>query len=267
MKKALMYLLLALGIVIAVAFVSGAVMGFAAGFIDGYNDAAPGTTKTTNLVVVTAVFLILSVSIVINWVFLGFRFASYTPGRMPKEAAPRVLLLLLLAMGGLALVYSLMYNPLLPYDGTLTTESDESIRSVYLWIKAHPLFSLPLLVLVEATADLVIYGAVLREILEWKHKPEIIIPVFATVMALFTGFSGMVILIMPSMMVALVEAWTYECTRSVLPVIVADLFFWIVMLCLLGVAIPSWCLLVAFVIIIPSAAFLVKAMDPFKPID
>lgn len=262
-----MYLLLALGIVIAVAFVSGAVMGFAAGFIDGFNDAEPGTTKTTSLVVSTAVFLVLSVCIVLNWVFLGFRFASYTPGRMPKEAAWRVLSLLLLAMTGLALLYSLMYNPLLPYDGTLTTESDESIRSVYLWIKEHPLFSLPLLVLVEAAADLVIYGAVLREILEWKHKPEIIIPVFAAVMALFTGLSGMVILIIPSMMVSLVEAWTYECTRSILPVIIADIFFWIVMLCLLGVAIPSWCFLLAVVIIVPSAYFLVKSMDPFKPID
>ena len=267
MKKALMYLLLALGIVIAVAFVSGAVMGFAAGFIDGYNEANPGTTKTANLVVITAVFLILSVSIVINWVFLGFRFASYTPGRMPKEAAWRVFSLLLLAMGGLALLYSLMYNPLQPYDGTLTTESDESVRSVYLWIKEHPLFSLPLLVLIEATDDLVIYGAVLREILEWKHKPEIIIPIFAAVMAIFTSFSGMVILMLPSMMAALIEAWIYECTRSVLPVIVADSFFWIVMLCLLGVVIPSWCFLVAVAIILPSAYFLIKSMDPFKPID
>ena len=37
MRKAMMYLLLALGICLVVAFAGGALIGFAAGFIDGFN--------------------------------------------------------------------------------------------------------------------------------------------------------------------------------------------------------------------------------------
>ena len=187
MKKAMMYLLLALGIIIAVVFVSGAVMGFAAGFIDGYNEAHPDTTQASSLIVCSGVVFALLACAILNWVFLHFRFASYTGGRMPKEASWRVLPLLMLVMGGMALVYSIMYNPLIPYDGTLNTESDQNVRDYYLMIKNNPLFSLPMLVLVEGTADLILFGAVLREILEWKHKPEIIIPVFAGLMGLFSG--------------------------------------------------------------------------------
>ena len=186
---------------------------------------------------------------------------------MPKEARWRVLLLLMLCMGGVALLYGTMYNPLLPYDGTLTTESDEAVRGYYLWMKENPLLSLPLLVLLEGTADLIIFGAVLREILEWKHKPEIVIPIFAAVFGIFTGISSMVMLMIPSMMAALVEAWTYECTRSVIPVIIGDAFFWIVLLCLFGIALPWWCFLLAVAVILPSGYFLMKVMDPFKPID
>lgn len=267
MKKAIMYLLLALGIIVAVVFVNGALMGFVAGFIDGYNESKPGTIQTSSLVVCTAVVLVLTACAVLNGVFLRFRFASYSGGRMPKEVRWRVYPLLMLVMGGLATIYAIMYNPLLPYDGTMTTESDEAVRTYYRWIKENPLFSLPLLVLVEATADLVIFGAVLREILEWKHKPEIIIPIFAAVFGILSGFSNMAMLIIPSMMIALVEAWTYECTRSVIPVIIADTFFWLVMICLLGVSLSGWFYLLAAVIIVPSVFFLMKAMDSFKPID
>lgn len=267
MKKALMYLFLALGIIVAVVLVCGAVMGFVAGFIDGYNESNPGTTQTSSLVVTSATVFILIACAVLNWVFLHFRFATYAGGRMPKEARWRVLPLLMLCMGGVALLYGTMYNPLLPYDGTLTTESDEAVRSYYLWMKENPLLSLPLLVLLEGTADLIIFGAVLRELLEWKHKPEIIIPIFAAVFGIFTGISSMVMLMIPSMMAALVESWTYECTRSVVPVIIGDTFFWIVLLCLFGVALPWWCFLLATAIILPSGYFLMKSMDSFKPID
>ena len=49
MKKALMYLLLASGIFIAVILVYGALMGFVAGFIDGYNGAEPGANIPRNV--------------------------------------------------------------------------------------------------------------------------------------------------------------------------------------------------------------------------
>lgn len=267
MKKAIMYLLLALGIIVAVVFVSGAVMGFAAGFVDGYNSAETGTTKASSLFVSSSVLLILVACTVLNWVFLSFRFASYTGGRMPKEARWRVYPLLLLAMGGLAMLCAVLYDPLLPYDGTMMTESDETVRNYYHWIKENPLFSLPLMVLLEATVDLILFGAVLREVLEWKHKPEIIIPIFSLVMAAVTGFSGSFMLMIPSLLVAQVEAWTYECTRSVIPVVIGDAFFWVVSICLFGVPLSGWFYLLAAVIIIPSVFFLMKSMDSFKPID
>ena len=262
-----MYLLLALGITLGVLFVGGALLGFVAGFIDGYNEAEPGTTSPMGLVSYGGIAMVLVLCGVLNWVFLHFRFASFGGNRMPREASGRVYPLLMLAMGGLALVYILMYNPLLPYDGTLLTEDNEAIRHYYQLIKQYPLVSLPLMILIEGTADLVLFSAVLREVLEWKHKPEVVIPIFAAVMGLFTGFSSMTMLMVPSMMVALVEAWTYECTRSVVPVIIADVFFWVVFICLLGVAVPAWCYFLAVAIIVPSSYFLVKSMAPFKPID
>lgn len=267
MRKAIMYMLLALGIVLGVMFVGGALAGFAAGFIDGWNDAAPGSVGAQQAMACMMAAMAVLVCGLLQWVFLRWGFASYDSGRVPSGLRTRVLTLLLIVMGGMAFVYALVYNPLAEPDGTVFTESDPSTRDVYLWIKTHPLLSLPFIILVEATAALVLYGGVLREILAWKHRPHIVIPLFAAAFSAFTFLSGNVALGLPSMMVALVEAWTYETTRSVIPVIIGDAFFWVVLILMLGQPLPWWGVFIAAAVIVPAAYKLGEVMDTFKPID
>ena len=66
MKKAMMYLLLALGITLGVVFVGGATAGFVAGFIDGLNGDKVGTTSSmTYMVGVGSVFIIVLCGILV----------------------------------------------------------------------------------------------------------------------------------------------------------------------------------------------------------
>lgn len=259
MKKALMYLLLALGITLGVVFVGGAVISFCAGFIDGYNESSPGSTDSRTMILSSGMILVLLTCVILNVVFLRLRYASYAVGSVPKEKRWQVIVWLMLAMVGLTLVYCMMYNPL--------TDSDEVVRSSFAWMKEHPILSVLLCVIIEATADLIIFGGVLREILQWKHRPEIVIPVFGAVMGLLSGLFSHPLLIIPGMMIAQLEGYVYEYSRSVIPVIVCDSVFWVAMLCLLGVTFPWWCLLIAAAMIIPGTLFAMKTMEPYKPID
>lgn len=258
-----MYLLLALGICLVVLFIGGAFVGIAAGLIDGYNSSRPGTTSPVS----SGILMALVLCIVLHWVFLRFGFAKYTMGRIPKSSWWKMLLGLLLAMGGLALLVCVLYNPLVPYDGTMLTEPDDTVRSAYQWIKSHPIQSLLVMAAIEMTADLVLYGAVLRELLEWKHYPVVIINVYALLMALFAGLYGNPMLMIPSLLTAQVEAWTYEYSRSIIPVIIGDIFYWVVMLCLMGISFSGWWYLVACVIIVPGIFLAMKTMEPYKPVD
>lgn len=259
MKKALMYLLLALGICLVVAFVGGALISFTAGFIDGYNGDAPDSTDSKKMILSSGMILVLVTCVILNIVFLRLRYASYAVGRVPIEKRWKVVAWLVLAMVGLTLVYNMMYNPL--------TDADETVRSSYAWMKEHPVISLIFCVIIEATADLIFFGGVLREILEWKHRPEIVIPVFGAVVGLLTGLFSHPLLIIPAMMLAQLEGYVYEYSRSVIPVIICDSVFWVVMLSLMGITFPWWCLLIAAAMIIPGTLFAIKTMEPYKPID
>ena len=267
MRKAIMYLLLALGIVLVVLFAGGAVMGFAAGFVDGYSEAHPGTTSPTSIMTYSGAFMVVALCAILHWVFLRWGFAKYTESRIPRDKRWQVALWLLLAMGGLGLLSCVVYNPLIEPDGTALTEPDVLVRNSYIWMKAHPLYSLVMITLMEATANLILYGAVLREILEWRHFPGVVIPIFAAIIALINIVLGNAVLAVVSMVMGLVEGWTYECTRSVIPIIVGDIFYWIIFLLLMGTAFSGWYYLLACVIILPSTVLLIRTMDPFKPID
>ena len=109
MKKALMYLLLALGITLGVVFVGGAVISFSAGFIDGYNESSPGSTDSRTMILSSGMILLLLTCVILNVVFLRLRYASYAVGRVPKEKRWQVVVWLVLAMVGLTMVYSMMY--------------------------------------------------------------------------------------------------------------------------------------------------------------
>jgi amino acid transporter len=267
MRKAMMYLLLALGITLVVLFAGGALIGFAAGIIDGFNESKPGTTNSLSLMTFGGILIALVLSLVLHWVFLHFGFASYSAGRIPKPLRWKVLLGVMMAMGGLALLCCVIYNPIVPYDGTMLTESDDSVRSAYTWMKTHPIQSLLVIAAIEMTANLVLYGAVLRELLEWKHYPIVIVNVYALVMTLLSGLFSNPLLMIPSLITAQVEAWTYEYSRSIIPVIVGDIFYWIVMLSLMGISFSGLWYLVACIIVVPGIFLAMKVMEPYKPID
>lgn len=268
MKKALMYLLLAFGITIAVLLVGGALVGFISGFIDGYNEQAPGTTNQfTTQTILFALVLLVADSIVLHWVFLRMKFASYDLGLTPKNERWKVVLPLMLVMGGLALLFAQAYNPMAPIENTPVTEVDFDTHRFYIWMHDHPFLVMPFIIIIDATCDLVIYGGVLRELLEWKHRPMLVVGVFALLMGASYYFMGDGMLEGGLALVTfLIQGWTYECTRSIVPLIIADVFYWVVFLLVMGIASP-WVGPLAMLIIVPSLFFLIKTMDAFKPID
>jgi membrane protease YdiL (CAAX protease family) len=134
-------------------------------------------------------------------------------------------------------------------------------------MKTHPLVSIPMIIVIEATANLVIYGAVLREILEWKHRPAIVITVYAIIMVLVSKLYNSPLLILPAFMMAMLEGWVYEYSRSVIPVIIGDVVFWLVWLFLMGTVLSgAWFILVAL-LMVPGACITLRLMEPYKPID
>ena len=263
MKKAMMYLLLALGITLIVMFIGGAIVGFIAGVTDGFNGNEFGSSTSLNIMTCAGSVSVVLLCIILNWVFLKLGFASYTIGRIPKLYSVRIKVCLgmILAMAGLAVAYCLMMD--VSYDA----ESDTLIKESYTWMRQHPVYSILILAIAEATANLVIYGAVLREILEWKHRPIIIIPVFATIMGLFSLVNGNPALLLPAFLLAKVEGWVYEYTRSIIPIIIGDVAFWIVMLCLAGIPTHGWWFFVAVVLAAPGVMLALNPMEPYKPID
>lgn len=267
MKKALMYLLLALGITLGVLFIGGAVMGFIAGFVDAMHENEVGTTSTMSMMTVGGVCMILALCLILHWVFLHLGFASYSEGRIPRPVRWKVILGIILAMAGMAVLNCIVYNPIAEPDGTLLTESDNKMREFFIWMKAHPYTSILMMIIIEATANLVICGAVLREILEWKHRPAIVITVYAVIMAFISISVSRPLLIIPAMMMAQLEGWVFEYSRSVIPVIIGDVVFWIVMLCLMGTFFSGWWLLPVAVLIVGGTILTLKVMEPYKPID
>lgn len=258
-----MYLLLALGITLVVMFIGGAIVGFIAGFIDGFNGNEVGSSTSLSIMTCAGSVSVVLLCIILNWVFLKLDFASYTIGRIPKLNSVRlkVCLGMMLAMAGLAVVYCMMMD--VAYDA----ESDTLVKESYAWMRQHPVYSIMILAIVEATANMVIYGAVLREVLEWNHRPAIIIPAFAAIMGLFSLLGGNPLLMVPAFLVALVEGYVYEYTRSIIPIIIGDVVFWIVMLGLVGIPTQSWWAFVAWVLVTPGIPLVLKSMEPYKPID
>ena len=167
-----MYLLLALGITLVVIFIGGAMVGLIAGFIDGFSGNKVGTTTSMSVMVYAGSVSVILLCIILNWVFLKLGFAKYSLGRIPKVNAVRVKVVVgtILAMAGLAVMHCLMM------DAYHNIESDALIEESYTWMRQHSVFSILILVIVEATGNLVLYGAILREILEWKHRPALVVP-------------------------------------------------------------------------------------------
>lgn len=258
-----MYLLLALGITLVVMFIGGAMVGLIAGFIDGFSGNQVGTTTSMSVMVYAASISVILLCAILNWVFLKLGFAKYSLGRIPKQNSVRIKVVagMILAMAGLAVLHCLMMDVL--HD----VEDDALIKESYAWMCQHPVFTILILVIVEATGNLVIYGAVLREILEWKHRPVIIIPVFAAIMGALSLIGGNPMLMVSGFLVAVFEALVYEYTRSIIPIIIGDAVFWIVTMCLVGIPTQTWGPLLAWVLATIGIPLALKTMEPYKPID
>ncbi len=265
MKKAIMYLLLALGITVGMLLLGGALTGFIAGFMDGYYGNSPGTTSpsTSGLVVGGSVLLVAVICIVLQWVFLHQGFASYSLGNIPVAARWRTVGWLSLAMAGLGIVYCLLYHL-----GVKDTDiQNDTVATSFQWLKAHPALSLPYLALIESSCNLIIYGAVIRELLTWRHQPALIISIYAALMALLSSSAYGPLMIMPAFLLALIEGWLYEYSRSVVPVIIGDMVFWVLVLALLFRPLSEWLFFPAALAMITGLVMMLRTMEPWKPID
>lgn len=262
MKKAMMYLLLALGITLFVMFIGGAIGGFIIGFIDGFNGGKVGVSSSMSYLAGLGSGLALVLCLILNFVFLKNGFASYTIGRIPKPIRWKVFLGMVIMMAGMAVLYAAI-NDVAAERGW----RDEMMIEAYAWMQHHPVFSLLVVAVVSATANLIIYGAVIREILEWKHRPQIIIPIYGVIMALVSTIDGTFLLMIVTMLMAEFEALVYEYTRSVIPVIIGDVAFWALTLVLIGVPTSGWWLLIGAVLILPGLYLAVHPMESYKPID
>ena len=131
----------------------------------------------------------------------------------------------------------------------------------------HPVLSLIGMSFVEATADLVIYGAIMRELLEWKHRPEIIVPVFGLTIGLLSACFSTSVLIIPAAMAVMFQGYLYDYCRSVIPIIIGDFFYWLIIILLIGTSLPAWFFFIAAALFVPGAIIALQTMEPYKPID
>ena len=258
-----MYLLLSLGIILVVMFVSGAALGFMGnfieGFIDGFRGDANATWNPSDIYFALGMGILCIASIILQIVFLRMRFASYTIGRIPKNKLRLVISYTGMAMYGLALLYCTISAPFL--------SNDESLRASFEWIDKHPFPSFIGMAFIEATADLIIYGGMMREILEWKHRPQIIVPVFALIIGLTSAFFSAPVLAIITTITVMFQGYLYDYTRSVVPIIFGDIMYWLIIVLLTGLSIPAWCFFIAAILFVPGAYLALQTMEPFKPID
>ena len=257
MRKALMYLLLSLGIILVVMFVSGAALGFMGNYIDGFIEDL-SDDNSSRYFVLGMVILCVTCAI-LQIVFLSLRYASYTMGRIPKNKRRLVISYTGMAMYGLALLYCTISDPFF--------SNDESLRESFVWIAKHPISSFIGMSFIEATADLIIYGGIMREILEWKHRPQIIVPVFALIIGLASAFFSTPVLAIVSTMTVMFQGYLYDYTRSVIPIIFGDICYWLIIVLLTGLSLPAWCFFIAAILFVPGAFLALQTMEPFKPID
>ncbi len=265
-----MYLLLALGITIGMLLFGGALTGFVAGFMDGYLGEAYGTSANaastelmSSVMLGCSMFVFVLACALLQWIFLRQKFASYTLGSIPKAVRWRALGWLVVCMSGLAVIFILLFN----FSSAGIDIKHDTTASSYLWLQQHLLLALPAIILVEATCDLIIYGAVLRELLEWRHQPALIISIYAALMGLMSGLAHEPLLILPVFLTALAEAWFYEYSRSVVPVIIGDVVFWILVLAFIFRPLPDWLFFPAGIAVIAGLWLMLRAMEPWKPID
>ena len=267
MKKALMYLLLAFGITVAVLFVGGAVGGFIAGFVDGFNDAPAGTSSPAMYAGVIAVVLVTLWTVAVQWTFLSNRFASYSLGLIPRDRLWLVSLMAFLAFLGLNMLERILYDPL--------ADSNPESMEIWQWIATHRWQAALLLIPVDVTYMLVLYGAVFREIVEWKPNasPQMLniffslavtVPVFVIAFPMGTGLTRTMLVFFMSVQIA---SMTYLCTRSVLPILIGSTLADVLTFVFIDIHLTGWYFIPAAILMIVCAWGVWKTTETFRPID
>ena len=120
---------------------------------------------------------------------------------------------------------------------------------------------------VEITPQLVIFGGIMRELLEWKHRPEIIVPVFGLVIGLLSACFSSPVLAIPTTMAMMFQGYLYDYCRSVIPIIIGGFFYWLIIILFIGISLPGWFFFIAAVLFVPGAVIAIQTMEPYKPID
>ena len=267
MKKALMYLALALGITLVVLFVGGAVGGFIAGFVDGFSDAKTGTSSPAMYVEIVTLVLVVLWTVAIQWTFLRNRFASYTIGLIPKNRLWSVTFMTFIAFAGINMLEMVIYNPL--------TDSDPESREIWQWIATHRWQSILLLIPADITYMLVLYGAIFREIAEWKPNAEstTLMASFALAVSLPVLISGIcqqsdyvkpAITFFVSVQLA---CMVYLSTRSVVPLLIGSTLADVLSFAFIDVSLNGWYFILAAILMLVGAMGAWKATASYRPID
>ena len=267
MKKALMYLALALGITLVVLFVGGAVGGFIVGFVDGFNGAKIGTSSPAMYVEIVAVVLVVLWTVAIQWTFLRNRFASYTIGLIPKNRLWTVTLMTFIAFAGINMLEMVIYNPL--------NDTDLESQRIWQWIATHRWQSILLLIPVDITFMLVLYGAIFREIAEWKPNAESIslmgsfalavtLPVFVISICLQSDIVRPPYSLFVSVQLACMVCLS---TRSVVPLLIGGTLADVLNLAFIDVNLNGWYFFPSAILMFVGALGAWKATESYRPID
>mgnify|MGYP007069908516 CR=1 FL=1 len=262
-----MYLFLAFGIIVAVLFVGGAVGGFIAGFVDGINDAPAGTSSPAMYGGGIAVVLVTLWTVAIQWTFLGNRFASYTLGLIPRDRLWLVSLMAFIAFWGLNMLEKILYDPL--------ADCNPESLEIWQWIATHRWQAALLLIPVDVTYMLVLYGAVFREIVEWKPNasPQMLyiffslavtVPVFVIGVLMGTELMRTMFVFFMSVQVA---SMTYLCTRSVLPILIGSILADVLTFVFIDIHLTGWYFILAAILMIAGVWGIWKTTEAFRPID
>ena len=267
MRKAVMYLLLALGISFGVLCVGGALGGFIAGFVDGFNDAKVGTSNPSQYVAIVAVVLVVLWTVAMQWTFLANHFTSYTLGLIPKNRLWSVTLMTFLTFAGFNMLDMVSYSSL--------ADSDPESQEIWQWIATHRWQSILLLIPVDITYMLVLYGAIFREIAEWKPNAEpnllmaafglaVCFPMFAVV---FFFDAELVRSMIPTFMSIQVACMVYLCTRSVVPLLIGATLADVLTYAFIDVSLNGWYFFVAAILLLVGGWGTWKVTEGYRPID
>lgn len=267
MRKAIMYLLLALGITLGVLFVGGAIGGFIVGFVDGWNGAKNGTSSSVQYGTIAAVVMVVLWTVAMQWTFIRNRFASYTLGLIPKNRLWTVTLMAFFAFAGINMLEMVIYHPLV--DG-----NPESLEN-WQWIMEHRWLTIILLIPADITYMLVLYGAIFREIVEWKPNVDpnllptsfsvvVLIPMFVLIFFIDSDLTRSLI---PSFMSIQLACMIYLCTRSIVPLLIGSTLADVLSIAFFDANLGGWYFIPACVLMLVGAWGIWKATETYRPIE